>query len=252
MRHFPKVHGSRNPRPKPSATLTLTIAQQHQLSLTYGLGEQTDASFPEMVNHAQAIVNVSVAEGFGLGFLEPWTFGKCLIGRNIPEITSDFSELGVHLDNLYNELWVDSSLVDQESLKHAISAALNSAYQDYQRELPADAVNVATESILNGQGVKFGSLNEDLQKQVIAGVQSSKQETESVRKQAKLQILNEPNIQKNQAAVTENFSLSAYGAKVFQIYQSLLESQSEKANFADSGKMLDQFLSPERLNLLRA
>ena len=152
----------------------------------------------------------------------------------------------------YNELWVDSSLVDQKSLKHAISAALGSAYQDYQRELPADAVNVATESILNEQGVKFGSLNEDLQKQVIAGVQSSKQETESIQKQAKLQILNEPNIQKNQAAITENFSLSVYGAKVFQIYQSLLESQSEKANFANSEKMLDQFLSPKRLNLLRA
>ena len=152
----------------------------------------------------------------------------------------------------YNELWVDSSLVDHESLKHAISAALHSAYQDYQRELPSDAVNVATESILNGQGVKFGSLNEDLQKQVIAGVQSSKQETESVRKQAKLQILNEPNIQNNQAAVTENFSLSAYGAKVFQIYHLLLESKSDKANFANSEKMLDQFLSPERLNLLRA
>ena len=191
-------------------------------------------------------------KGFGLGFLEPWTFGKCLVGRNIPEITSDFSELGVHLDNLYNELWVDSSLVDQESLKHAISAALGSAYQDYQRELPADAVNVATESILNEQGVKFGSLNEDLQKQVIAEVQSSKQETESIRKQAKLQILNEPNIQKNQAAVAENFSLPAYGAKVYQIYRNLLESQSEKVTFANSEKMLDQFLSPERLNLLRS
>ena len=250
--HFANSLGPTNPAFRSIYQNWIEYAQHHQLSLTYGLGEQTDASFPEMVNHAQAIVNVSVAEGFGLGFLEPWTFGKCLIGRNIPEITSDFSELGVHLDNLYNELWVDSSLVDQESLKHAISAALGSAYQDYQRELPADAVNVATESILNGQGVKFGSLNEDLQKQVIAGVQSSKQETESVRKQAKLQILNEPNIQKNQAAVTENFSLSAYGAKVFQIYQSLLESQSEKANFANSEKMLDQFLSPERLNLLRA
>ena len=250
--HFANSLGPTNPAFHSIYQNWIEYAQHHQLSLTYGLGEQTDASFPEMVNHAKAIVNVSVAEGFGLGFLEPWTFGKCLIGRNIPEITSDFSDMGVHLDNLYNELWVDSSLVDQESLKDAISTALCSAYQDYQRKLPADAVNVATESILNGQGVQFGSLNEDLQKQVITGVQSSKQESESIRKQAKLQILNELNIQNNQAAVTENFSLSAYGAKVFQIYQSILESQSEKANFADSGKMLDQFLSPERLNLLRA
>ena len=35
-----------------------------------------DCSFPDMVASAQAIVSTSVAEGFGLGFLEPWVFGK--------------------------------------------------------------------------------------------------------------------------------------------------------------------------------
>ena len=46
-----------------------------------------------MVAHAKAIVSTSVAEGFGLGFLEPWIFGKGLCGRDIPEITSDFPSL---------------------------------------------------------------------------------------------------------------------------------------------------------------
>jgi len=249
--HFANSLGPTNPAFHSIYQNWIEYAQHYQFSLTYGLGEQTDASFHEMVNHALAIVNVSVAEGFGLGFLEPWNFGKSLIGRNIPEITSDFSDLGVNLDNLYNELLVDSSMVDKESLKNAISAALRSAYQDYQRELPVNAVNVATESIRNKKGVKFGCLNEDLQKKVILAVHSSEQESESIRKQAKLKILDEPSIKSNQEAVTEKFSLSAYGEKVLQVYQSVVESQTEVANFANGETMLDRFLSPERLNLLR-
>ena len=57
---------------------------------------------------AASIINVSVAEGFGLGFLEPWSFGKSLCGRNIPDITSDFTQLGVNLENLYSNLWVET------------------------------------------------------------------------------------------------------------------------------------------------
>ena len=110
----------------------------------------------------------------------------------------------------------------------------------------------ATASIHTEYGVKFGRLNEDLQKQVIAGIQSSDEETLSIQTQAKLKILDKPSIRHNQAAVTENFSLSAYGSRVFQIYRNLLESQTEKVTFANSEKMLDQFLSPERLNLLRS
>ena len=41
---------------------------------------------------AHRLVTTSVAEGFGLAFLEPWLFGKGLLGRNLPEITVDFAK----------------------------------------------------------------------------------------------------------------------------------------------------------------
>ena len=110
---------------------------------------------------------------------------------------------------------------------------------------------LATASIHNKHVVKFGCLNENLQKQVIAEVKSSKDEIESIRKQAKLRILDREFIQSNQEAVSGKFSLSAYGTKVYQIYQSVLNSQSEKVRFASGEKMLNLFLRPERLNLLR-
>jgi len=39
---------------------------------------------------------------------------------------------------------------------------------------------------------------------------------------------------------------------VQQIYQKIIDSKQTTIEFADGQKMLEQFLSPERLNLLRA
>ena len=249
--HFANSLGPTNPSFLPIYQDWIDYGQNHKLNLTYGLGERTKTSFSAMVNHAQSIINVSVAEGFGLGFLEPWTFGKCLCGRNIPEITSDFSKLGVNLNNLYDELWIDSSMVDQQALQNSISFALQSAYRAYQRKLPKEATFQAFKAINNEFGVRFGSLNEDLQQQTIAQVKSSTYETDYIRKQAKLEIVENQIIEKNQTAVMKEFSLSAYGSKLLRIYQEVLESPAQKVGFADGEKMLDQFLSPERINLLR-
>ena len=89
--HFANSLGPTNPAFNPIFEKWKQFGNELGLPLTYGLGEQSNASFPEMVG--QSIITVSVAEGFGLGFLEPWTFGKSLCGRNLPDITSDFAEL---------------------------------------------------------------------------------------------------------------------------------------------------------------
>ena len=107
------------------------------LPLTYGLG-QSNASFPEMVRHAQCIISVSVAEGFGLGFLEPWTFGKGLCGRNLPEITCDFAELGVSLQHLYNRMSIPLDCIQSiKTAKQTIQDVLEKFYQSYRQDFPA-------------------------------------------------------------------------------------------------------------------
>ena len=249
--HFANSLGPTNPSFLPIYQDWIEYAEHNQLRIIYGLGENTKATFHELIDHAQSMINVSVAEGFGLGFLEPWTFGKSLCGRNISEITSDFSELGVSLDHLYDELWIDSSLVNEDSLRQSVSDALNIGYHNYRRNMPADSVDRAIKSIQTSLGVKFGSLNEDLQKNAILKVQSSKYETSSIREQARIGMVDNQKIKQNQSAVKKNFSLSAYGEKVFRIYRDVLNSPTSKIIFADNEILLNQFLKPERLNLLR-
>lgn len=249
--HFANSLGPTNPSFLPVYQSWIDFASRQGLQLTYGLGEQTEASFPELVGLAHSLVNVSVAEGFGLGFLEPWTFGKSLCGRNLPEITADFTELGVNLDHLYNEIYVDSSLIDKQELEQATAIALKKVYSQYGRNLPDNGIIQAYNSICTAEGVKFGYLNEDLQKSVIEKAKGSELTIAEIRKQTSLHLLNDDQIEKNKYAVKENFSLQMYGKKVFGIYQQITKANPETVQFTGCEPMLDRFLCPERLNLLR-
>ena len=54
-------------------------------------------------------VSTSVLEGFGFVFIEPWSAGQCVIGRNIPSVTMDFKKAGLSLDHMYSVLLVNGS-----------------------------------------------------------------------------------------------------------------------------------------------
>ncbi|TWT93382.1 Phosphoglycolate phosphatase [Botrimarina colliarenosi] len=66
--------------------------------------------FLETLAAADAIVTTSVAEGFGMVFLEAWLAGKPLIGRDLPEITREFKAAGMRFRSLWAELRAAESL----------------------------------------------------------------------------------------------------------------------------------------------
>lgn len=207
-----------------------------------------------MVSGSEAIVSTSVAEGFGLGFLEPWTFGKSLCGRNLQEITGDFSEHGVQLDNLYNRLEVDLELLpDPAALTQRIKTALTNFFNDYGEALPSGASQEAYESFVIENQVDFGRLDEPLQQEVIRAVINSEEASAAIRTQSAITSLPQNRIELNARAVQENFSMESYGTKLIQIYQDLIRvpSSDGKVGFAKGRNLLKQFLSPSRLNLLR-
>jgi glycosyltransferase involved in cell wall biosynthesis len=61
-------------------------------------------SFDETMFLTDRCVCTSRKEGFGMAFLEPWTFGIPMCGRNISYVTADFKENGLALDHLYDRI----------------------------------------------------------------------------------------------------------------------------------------------------
>ena len=251
--HFANSLGPTNPEFTPVFEDWKQFGKELGLPLTYGLGEHTDASFPQMVGHAQSILSVSVAEGFGLGFLEPWTFGKGLCGRNLPDITSDFAELGVSLANLYDRLPIPLDCIPSVSqVKATIQSALAQFYLDYQEELPEDGTEIAFQSMVENDCIDFGRLDERNQRGIIRSVAQSPELQQGIQKHSGLEVLSGEIIDRNRQAVTEQFSLSSYAERTLNIYQELLATDNgTQCQFANGQLLLDQYLSPTRLNLLR-
>ncbi len=67
----------------------------------YGVGD--------MYNICDKVITTSLLEGFGMFFVESWYFDKAIIGRDLPDITSDFKTQGINLEHLYTTLFVNKS-----------------------------------------------------------------------------------------------------------------------------------------------
>ncbi len=226
------------------------FAKNHQLPVRFGIGEQHAWPFETMMQSAHAILSTSIAEGFGLAFLEPWLFGKAICGRDLPAITADFKAQGVELGNLYQNLPVPAEWIDQNQLRTAITEGLIQAYGTYARPLPADAVARALDAIHpTPDSIDFGGLNETLQQQVIEHLlinPSAKSEL------PRLHTASETGqIESNIEQIQRCYSLAPYAENLYRIYQSIPAGAGEATQYLQPGKILDGFLQPERFRLLR-
>ncbi|MFU8847170.1 MAG: hypothetical protein ACNA77_00435, partial [Opitutales bacterium] len=226
------------------------FAQRHRLPVQFGIGECHDWSFEAIMGSAHSILSTSIAEGFGLAFLEPWLFGKAIRGRDLPDITADFKTKGIELDGLYPSLPIPAEWIDRDQLANAIREGLSAAYTTYGKPLPKNALDRAFDAISPQPGqIDFGGLNEALQKNVIERVL-----TDATARNAlpRLDELNDLTfIENNAHKVMGIYGLSRYAENLIHIYASIEPGPGEATQYLDPAKILDGFLLPERFRLLR-
>ena len=249
--HFANSLGPTNPAFRPQYENWKMFSAELDLPLTFGIGENSDLSFSEIVNGSEAVVSTSVAEGFGLGFLEPWTFGKKLFGRNIPEVTKDFAALGLELDHLYSRMELPRKLLSEQKLESRIALAMKKLYAEYESPLPENALNLAKSSICRDEQIDFGRLDESFQEILIASVADSPDLASKIRVQANLGNLSNRTIEANATAVLENFSQYAYADRLWTIYNELASSKDDTVQNLNGKIILKHFLNPERINFMR-
>ena len=242
----------KNPRWKPTYARWVEFSRQRGLPVEFAVGEAPDVSFPALVNAADRLVTTSVAEGFGMSFLEPWLFGRPVVGRNLPEITADFEEHGVDLSGLYERLDVPVEWVDETTLRAKIASNLAANLEAYGRAMDPDAADRALRAAVREGRVDFGKLDEALQERVIDRVRASPGAVGDVRP-ARLEIeaTTPATVAHNRETVRRSFGLEEYGANLLRIYRELVEAPVEKSEPLAAERLLDEFLKPERFCLLR-
>ncbi|MCO8121218.1 hypothetical protein NHH03_05670 [Stieleria sp. TO1_6] len=82
------------------------IAQVVAPQTVFDAGRIEGISFLDNLSAAEFVISTSVAEGFGMAYLEPWLAGRGVIARRLPNVVNDFQAAGVQLDRFYDAVWI--------------------------------------------------------------------------------------------------------------------------------------------------
>ncbi len=228
------------------------LAKEYALPVHFGIGEQHDWSFDAIMQSASAILSTSLAEGFGLAFLEPWLFGKSIIGRDLPAITRDFKADGIQLDTLYESIPIPEQWIDLAALRSKIKRELQSAYAAYGTPLPSDAVDQAIEAIRPGaDSIDFAGLDESLQESVLRRVIEDPTAKDRLRPCFQFEGAAPEDIASNAARIRASYGLGQYTETLLSHYHTLAKANASPVNQYDSGQVLSHFLKPGDFRLLR-
>lgn len=82
----------------------IAFCKAQQISIVFEAGLHAD--FENVLQGSDYCITTSIKEGFGMSFLEPWTFETPVIGRNLKSVTRDITDAGVDFPLLYEHLLV--------------------------------------------------------------------------------------------------------------------------------------------------
>lgn len=110
------------------------IAEELRLNVAFDVGALPGIDFATNVAAADALFTTSVAEGFGMAFLETALAKKPLLGRDLPDITADFRDAGISFPGLVDAIDVPLDWVGGSGLSD-----LRFAYRDQCATYALDA-----------------------------------------------------------------------------------------------------------------
>jgi hypothetical protein len=215
----------------------------------------TQESFSTVVQRSASILTTSIAEGFGMAFLEPWIAGKPLRGRRLGKICADFEEKGIRLDGLYDRLDIPLSWFDADAFKSKWCKAVEIVAAGFGLALLRDAIADGFKEITRAGVVDLGLLNEKYQRQALIRLI-----TDAAAK-AKLMELNPrlghlarlsnaaAQIENNRDAVMQYFGMESYRNRLLDIYRRVVNSKVRHR--IDKNILLKTFFDLKRFSLLR-
>lgn len=249
---FGTTSGPENPAEQPRYRFWRLLAGELGLPVQFEMVGPGGPSFAELLRRADVAVTTSVAEGFGMAFLEPWSLGVPVFGRNLPEIVPRTGGGGVDLPWTYERLDVPLDWLGGVRIERAAHEGLHRNLAAYGRCPGKDDVLRVLAAWIRGGRIDFGRLDEPLQeivlrRLVIARAQSALVAPNELPEPASLRA----SVQENQSVLRTRYTLARYGEAVEAVYRQVAGSAVTAIDYLDGEVLLDRFLAPERLTLLR-
>ena len=248
-----------NPQEQQAYQHWVQLAKNLDLPVRFEISTKTELEFPEIYAAADAIITTSVAEGFGLVYLEASLAHKPLVGRNLPSVCQDFESAGMTFPYLAPTMAIPSDFVDLKAIEQTRKQHLQRLRGEYG--LPADegSVQRAEESPFSGATIDFARLDLAQQTDLLQRVKAEASLQEALR------ALNphvteiaaaddlEATHSKNCQVIAENYSPAVIGRKLGELYRMLLTCEpSAISRWPEIAQaVLSSFVHPNQLFPIR-
>jgi glycosyltransferase involved in cell wall biosynthesis len=103
---FSVTQAPKNPREIEGYEQWKIFCNRHGIELKFESG--TQVNHEELIMVSDFCLTTSIAEGFGMVYLEPWLLETPVIGRNLHCITADLERQGMEFPRLYQQILVET------------------------------------------------------------------------------------------------------------------------------------------------
>lgn len=212
-----------------------SFAEELGLPIEFEAQKRFGRSTADFLMTADVCLTTSVAEGFGMAFLEPWLAGSCLAGRDLPSVTADFRQAGVVLDGVYARMDVSAEGLSKSALLEDIEGNIRATCAAYGVPYEKEFLDAAFASVWRNGLVDFGRLGEAHQRAVIRAVWDGGEKQSLPDSSDRTET--------NRAIILQEFSLSKYAERLAHIYKELTDQKATEPNFLDPRGVLAANLS---------
>ena len=247
-----------NPQEQTSYRRWVEFAQANQLPVEFEVAKRVDLPFELVYAAADAILTTSIAEGFGMVYLEASLAQRPLVGRKLPDICSDFELAGTKFPGLATDLKIPTAQVDLMAIKQSHRRWLEQLCADYG--LPLAIADEQSSVLFSGNVMDYARSESGQQRDFLQRVKTE------AKLRATLRELN-PHLQAivsdeaiwhethehNGRVIAENYSPAVIGKQLMSMYESMLLSHPSQV-LHDPGiaqSILQNFVAPQMLYPIR-
>ena len=194
-------------------------------------------SFHENLAASDFIVSTSVAEGFGMAFLEPWLADRGVIARRLPNVVNDFESAGVSLNRFYDSVAIPGDVTWIADCRRESSEAFIEAWQKLP-DLYGQAWKVdQADPDRDPKTIDFATLTPRRQIEVLTRMSQDLGFENAIKglNDGLVDWLSEPfrqsDLDQNRQLIASKYSLQLSGNRLISIYRGLVENQT-----CDSGQ----------------
>lgn len=207
------------------------LADEVAPRMVFDAGHAPTVTLGDNLSASDFVISTSVAEGFGMAFLEPWLVDRPVIARDLPLVTSDFEAAGVQLPCLYDSIPIPGDKTWLAACRGETHEAMLEAWS----ALSPDFHPVLQRRDAGGEdSIDFAKLTPRRQIEVLrrlstdAGYEASVMDRSTTLVQNLSKSPDETIIQSNRDVVQTHYAPESTGGRLLSIYQSLVSESIDR------------------------